>query len=534
MRFEKISLKWKIFIYLFIFTVLLLGVLWLSQIVFLNSFYKHIKVNEIERVAQMISEQDFGEREEFQAFLGEISDLKRIDIEVISRDNETIFSSQNGRGNFFRLTQQDREFIINETRASNSFRMVYSHKDIAFFTGSRPNEIVGGEVDIARAIENRVEVIELIGQGIEVVHRMPIIAQSEEVGSSNPISIAIRAHGLYRNNFVNEEWLLYAKTVNNGDIILIRSLITPIDTTVDTLRIQLYYITIFMILISIVVSIVVAKRISKPIEKINSSAKNLAKGNYNVDFSCLGYKEIIELSDTLNYAAVELSKVENLRRELIANISHDLRTPLTLISGFAEMMRDLPEENTKENAAVIVEETTRLTSIVNDLLEFSKLQAGVQNMELKEYSLTESLISVVNTLNELIKKDGYKVNFTCKKDFFVKSDEAKIKQVFYNLLINAVNYSGENKQVDVIIEEENNRVTVKVKDYGEGIEKENLPYIWERYYKIDKVHKRAVTGSGIGLSIVKNILDMCPNTKYGADSQVGVGSTFYFSLEKIG
>ena len=319
----------------------------------------------------------------------------------------------------------------------------------------------------------------------------------------------------------------------NENILLAGSMITPIDATVDTLKIQLTYISIFMIFISTVISFIMAKYVASPIERINVSAKNLAKGNYNIDFSCLGYKEIAELSDTLNYATRELSKVENLRRELIANISHDLRTPLTLISGFAEMMRDLPEENTKENATVIVEETKRLTNIVNDLLDFSKLQAGVQKMELKKYNLTESLLSVVNTLNELIKKEGYKINFTCEKDFFVCSDELKIQQVFYNLLTNAVNYSGNNSLVDVFVEEKENDVIVKVVDYGEGIEEENLPYIWDRYYKIDKVHKRATTGSGIGLSIVKSTLDICPDAKYGAVSKIGVGTIFYFSLKKI-
>lgn len=518
--------------------------LWLSQIVFLNSFYKYIKVNEIERIVQTIAEQNLENRDEFQTFIEEISDSNRIDIEIISANNEIIFSSQGRRSNFFGLMQQDREFIIDETRASNAFRMVYSRAN--FFTESNESFHALDDRFIPNVLDYRMEAIVNMEQTIRDEIResvseqrviIPIVIQGGELGNFNPVSASIRMRGAHRGSIENEEWLLYAKVMNNaedgGNIVLVRSLITPIDTTVDTLRILLYHITIFMVLISIAVSIIIAKRISKPIEKINLSAKNLAKGNYDVDFTCLGYKEIIELSETLNYASVELSKVEKLRRELIANISHDLRTPLTLISGFAEMMRDLPEENTKENAAVIVEETTRLTSIVNDLLEFSKLQAGVPKVELKEYNLTESLRSVVGTFNELIKKDGYKVNFICEKIFFVESDEEKIKQVFYNLLINAVNYAGKDKLVDVFVEENQNNVIIKVRDYGEGIEKEKLPYIWDRYYKIDKVHKRTVTGSGIGLSIVKNILEMCPNTDYGADSQTGAGTTFYFSLEKI-
>ena len=131
-----------------------------------------------------------------------------------------------------------------------------------------------------------------------------------------------------------------------------------------------------MILLSFGLALFISSRLSKPLEQMNESAKQLGEGKYDIRFPEQGAREVAELAATLNYAAAELSKVEDLRRELIANVSHDLRTPLTMISGYAEVMRDIPGENTPENVQIVIDEANRLTGIVNDLLDLSKLQAG--------------------------------------------------------------------------------------------------------------------------------------------------------------
>lgn len=131
--------------------------------------------------------------------------------------------------------------------------------------------------------------------------------------------------------------------------------------------------------LALIFAAIMSKKVSKPIIKINESAKELAKGNVAVHFDGEGYREITELNDTLNYAAEELSKVENLRRELIANVSHDLRTPLTMITGYAEVMRDIPGENTPENVQIIIDEANRLTSLVNDMLDISSFRPACRS-----------------------------------------------------------------------------------------------------------------------------------------------------------
>jgi len=308
------------------------------------------------------------------------------------------------------------------------------------------------------------------------------------------------------------------------------AMITPVDATVSTLRMQLYIITVIMVLLATLLAIIISKHISNPIEQINKSAKALAMGNYETKFYGRGFLEIKELSDTLNTAATELSKVERLRRELMANISHDLRTPLAFIYSYAEMMHDFPNEVTAEQSQIIMDEAKRLTSLVNDMLDISSLESGMTKLNKTNYNLTESLRKTINRISELVKNDGYQLNLEYNEDVYLFADEVKITQAFYNLLLNAITYSGDDKTVMVrqIIKE--NMVKIEVIDHGEGISQSDLPYIWERYYKVDKKHKRPKMGTGLGLSIVKKIIEL-HGGECGVESELGKGSTFWFQLK---
>ena len=258
---------------------------------------------------------------------------------------------------------------------------------------------------------------------------------------------------------------------------------------------------------------------------MNHAAKELAKANYDVTFEAKDYREIAELSDTLNYATEELAKTETFQRELLANISHDLRTPLTMFIAYAEIMRYLPGENTPENVQVVIDESKRLTALVNDMLDVSKLQAGVLTLDQKEYDLTESIRSVLERFSKLTEQDGYTIQFEYQEHVLVEADEYKIIQVIYNL----INYTGTDRMVWVRQIQVGKIVRIEVIDSGIGIAKTELPYVWERYYKVDKTHKRAVMGTGLGLSSVKNILKL-HEANYGVNSEVGQGSVFWFEL----
>jgi signal transduction histidine kinase len=308
------------------------------------------------------------------------------------------------------------------------------------------------------------------------------------------------------------------------------AMITPVDSTVTTLQLQLLIITVIMILAAVLLAVIISKRIAKPIEQINLSAKALARGDYDTEFRGTGYLEIEELSDTLNTAAEELSKVERLRRELIANVSHDLRTPLTFIYSYAEMMHDFPDEVTPEQSQIIMDEAKRLNALVSDMLDISLLEAGAVKLNKEWYNLTESLRDTINRMNELFKKEGYRVEFEYAEDVLVLADEVKITQAVYNLLLNAINHSGVDKGVLVRQIKQAGCVRIEVTDRGPGIKSSDLPHIWERYFKVDHKHKRPMLGTGLGLSIVRKVIDL-HGGGCGVESEEGKGSTFWFELE---
>ncbi len=326
---------------------------------------------------------------------------------------------------------------------------------------------------------------------------------------------------------------IYARIVDvNGKTYMVvqHSSLTPLQATVSTLKYQFISIGAGMVLMALMLAAILSKVITKPFVKMNDAAKKLARGNYDADFSGRGYREIDELAMTLNYASCELAKTDTLQKELISNISHDLRTPLTMIKGYSEVMRDIPGENTPENVQVIIDETARLSDLVNDMLDLSKIQSGTRRPSFEEFSITQTVRDTLQRYEKLIMQDGYRIDFIndCEADIY--ADRVMVLQVIYNLINNAINYTGEDKYVKVEQRTTETHVRISVSDTGEGIRKEDIGAIWERYYRVDKVHKRATIGTGLGLSIVKGILE-AHGAEFGVESVYGQGATFWFEFE---
>ena len=333
-----------------------------------------------------------------------------------------------------------------------------------------------------------------------------------------------------------EDFLVFSRVVSGTDgevyLLVLNASIEPMQATLSAMRTMLILLSTLFLVSAVLISFVLAKRLSSPIIKINNNAKKLARADYNAEFNIDGPIEIRELAKTLSIATNELGKLDKMQRELIANISHDLRTPLTMISGYAEVMRDIPDEITAENLQVIIDESARLTSLVNDLLNVSKLQAGTQTMNVQRMNLTKAVSNTVERYARFKEHNDFNIYFEFDRQIFIKGDEIRLLQVIYNLINNAINYTGPDKTVVVTQTVENDVVRISVKDSGEGIKEEDLPLIWDRYYKVDKIHKRAVIGTGLGLSIVKNIL-LLHGSRFGVSSEVHKGSTFWFEFKIV-
>lgn len=360
-------------------------------------------------------------------------------------------------------------------------------------------------------------------------------------GLSQLYSQAVKHDGVYSKKIQNPAAkektplnAIYVSLKANGEgttyVLMMDSELVPLDSTVKMLRMQFGWITCLLLVGAMIIALAISRVICAPLQKMSRSAKRLAKGDYNAEFAGGGYREAEELGEALSFAASELAKTDNLQKELLANVSHDLRTPLTMIRGYGEVIRDIPGENNPENVQVIIDETERLTELVNDMLDLSKIRAGTRIPEPEVFDLTEMIKTMLSRYEKLTEKDNYSISFSADENVMVTADRTMILQVVYNLVNNALNYTGEDRRVSIYQSVWDNRVRISVIDTGEGIADEDIPYIWDRYYKVDKVHKRARVGTGLGLSIVKGILES-HGAAYGVESRMGEGSNFWFELE---
>lgn len=348
-------------------------------------------------------------------------------------------------------------------------------------------------------------------------------------------NLSKKVYTLINPRFKNKT-IIYGIKLDDSNYAFVSASLEPIDTTITVLKNQFIYVTMLVIILSLIVSYFVSRKISSGVIKINREAKKLSKGNFDVKFDTdQPILELSELAETLEYTKDELSKTENLRRELLANVSHDLKTPLTMIKAYAEMVRDVTyKDDTKrtKDLNIIIEETDRLNVLVNDILELSKIQSGTQKLTIEQFDLEKFVKNIIKRYDIMSENKKYKFKVSINKNIIVSADRKRIEQVMYNLINNAINYTGDDKKIIINALVLENTVRIEVKDTGKGIDKEEFENIWDKYYKIDKTHSREQVGSGVGLSIVKNIL-INHNCNYGVESIKGNGTTFYFELPKV-
>ena len=335
------------------------------------------------------------------------------------------------------------------------------------------------------------------------------------------------------NKISGTKAILSGIKVESGHV-FIYSPLEDLDGATIVLKSQLFYITIMVIILACLISYFLSNKITEPITKITKKAKELGEGNYNIKFDSSDVLEIDELANTLNHVSHDLSKIDELRRDLLANVSHDLKTPLTMIRAYAEMVRDITykdKEKMDKDLNVIIAETERLNILVNDILDLSKMQADADKLNIQQFDLCEVIKEVMLRYDILKTTEDYNFVVELPNKAIVKADKQKIIQVIYNLVNNAINYTGNDKKVFVRVLQSKKEFIVEVQDTGKGIKKEEIPYIWDKYYKNDKKHQRNVLSTGIGLSIVKEVLTK-HKFDFGVKSVPKKGSTFYFKIKK--
>lgn len=476
----------RIFRYFAVFSVVIMLILWLLQILFMQTFYQGMKRIELEKTARII-EEGYGKASLYDTI---INVTGRSDVYVqIQCGGMILFETTSGnpgdRMNRFASTY-DSELLKEKLKSENLDHTV----------------------------------VKLTSQKREGSYQAMIYASILD----SELSDLQLTDGLdqYFGTDTNTYLFIYAP-------------LTAVGTTIDILAKMLIIVTCISILIGLIMSIIISRRLSRPINNITASAAQLAKGNYSIHFDGSGYTETEELAATLNYASEELSKSDKLQKDLVANVSHDLKTPLTMVKSYAEMIRDLSGDNPEKrnkHLQVIINEADRLNGLVNDLTMLSKMQARVDTLQPENVDIAYLARETIESFSLHQEQDGFNFSIETEGSTEAMADEKKLRQVFSNLIGNAVRYSGDNKNIEIKIKGRKHSVYCEVTDHGQGIAADDLESIWDRYYQSSSNHSRTSKGSGLGLSIVKQIF-ILHQARYGVRSIEGQGSTFWFDLPRM-
>lgn len=466
---NRLPLKFKVWIYFVLFTLMVFLLLWVCQIFFLENFYERMKVRSTSASARQITEVYTDMRDkDFYDKVSEIAQRNDFCVEILDRHSRSIFSEE----------------VLGDC-------LIHGRENMTFMY---VQEITKSEDHIIR--------------------------------------------DMIKNPRSGYDMLLYGCTLGDPNkpdgYLLINSALVPVGSTVDIIKQQLMLITIILIIAAFFISMLLSEHLSRPIDRITRAAEKLAEGDFNTRFDGRGYLEAYKLAETLTYAEKELSRVDTMQRDLIANVSHDLRTPLTMLKAYAEMIRDLSGGNPvkrNEHLEIIINETDRLALLVNDILDLSKLESGKQELSPSEFGIRSKLSEIIDRFAGVSEKKGYSIEFSPDEERMVRCDVVKIEQVIYNLINNAINYTGEDKKVFVRQINRPDGVLIEIEDTGQGIEEDKIKLIFDKYYRSEN-HKREVVGTGLGLSIVKAVLKL-HDYDYGVRSVIGKGSVFWFRISDV-
>ncbi len=466
------SLRFKSWSYFVLFALSILLLLQFFQLIFIEPFYKRTLKNEIKNLNSTITSIYFTEDEEVDVN-GQINSLiaeKNACILIYNRDNgKSVGYDALGEG------------------------------DCAIYHESAVNHEIIDQLDQSEA-----ESLYLEGQLVELSNREVMV---------------------YGTKYSNED---------NNYLIFSNFPLQAMNYLTETMQSQFLIISLIVLTLSLLISLLFSRIISEPIVSITNEAKKLTYGDFDLHFENSDISEVDQLAQTIDLAASEIEKVEDLRKELMSNVSHDIKTPLTMIKAYAEMIKDISGENKEkrnEHLDVIINETDSLSKLVNDMLDLSRLQADAVSMKIEPFDLSTEIIESARRFQSLADREGVSIEIDCDPELIALGDHHRINEVLYNFISNALKHYGDDKKIFIsgkFIDK--SKIRVEITDHGTGIDEENLPYIWDRYFKIDKQYQRSQAGTGLGLAINKAILEG-HKANYGVISKLGEGSTFYFELQ---
>ena len=306
--------------------------------------------------------------------------------------------------------------------------------------------------------------------------------------------------------------------------------------TVKTVLKEVLYCLPLIILIALLCIFVTSRSINKPLDSISEATKELARGNFKKRADSKGLADVGGIIENFNFMAEELEKYETTRESFVGNVSHELRSPLTSISGFVEGMLDgtIEEEDKPKYLSIVLSETKRMNALINDLLDLAKFESGQFPMNFTCWDINELLrkcfISFITKIEE--KQLDVSINIPDEKQT-VYADKDRITQVITNLIDNAMKFCDQKGELKIWTNKTKDGVQISISNTGSIIPEEDIPFVFDRFFKVDKSHNRKAQGTGIGLSIVRTIIQQ-HGQKIWVNSKPGTGTVFTFTLSDKG
>jgi signal transduction histidine kinase len=343
--------------------------------------------------------------------------------------------------------------------------------------------------------------------------------------------------GIRFSRTVQASLLYVAVPLKTGDGVWVvrtaRSL-AAIDELLNEVFRRLFAVTVLLVAAVFLVSLYIFRKINPPLYEIRQGAERFARGEFERKLPDYQVKEISELATAMNQMGVKLDSLENLRREFVANVSHELKTPVTTIKGFTETLIDGAKDDPGDLdrfLGIISRQTDRLSNIIDDLLTLSRLESAPLSevLALDWHNLCEILASCRDVCQSRADKKAIHLHIVCNSPLRVHVDHSLLTQAIVNLIDNAIKYSSDNTIVEITAGLDANHIRIDVSDEGPGIMDVHIPRLFERFYRADKARSRKLGGTGLGLAIVKHITNVHQG-EVGVSSSVGNGSTFTILL----
>ncbi len=331
----------------------------------------------------------------------------------------------------------------------------------------------------------------------------------------------------------NKKMNIVGLPIENGGAVLVGTTADTVKTLMKTTIRAVITMCLWVMLATLIAVYFISARVISPLKQMGYAAKSFASGKFDVRVPVKGHDEISELAAAFNNMASSLADLENMRSMFLSNVSHDLRTPMTVISGFIDGLLDgtIPKDKHEYYLRMIGDEVRRLSRLVAALLDVSRIQAGDRKFVMEPFDICEMARVILLSFEQKIDKKGLNVEFeTDEENMYVSADRDAIYQILYNICDNGVKFSKDGGKYRIKIIERNRKVFVSVYNEGQGIKPDELAHVFERFYKGDKSRSLDKTGTGLGLYIAKSIID-AHNEEIWVKSKYEEYCEFVFTLK---